>query len=406
MTSFNALGLADLDARSGGVEVTPSLDRGEGPSCRAETVRRITTVIGSLGSGGAERNLLRLSAALANRGYCVTLITTDPGIDDFYEVPASVSRFRAHPDAHLSCRWFDLLGQRRRQVALRRCLLETDPDLVISFLDTVNVAVLLALWRDRVPVIVSERIDPRFHAVGMRWAVLRGLTYPRASRVVLQTVDVLPWARSQWPRWKAESIPNPVVPGRSAAASLVPASASRTVISLGRLQPQKGFDLLIRAFAAVAGEFPGWELTIVGEGPERPALLRLAETLGVADRVHLTGVVKDPATALAGGDLFVFASRYEGFPNALAEAMSIGMPVISFDCPSGPSELIRHDVDGLLVPPQDVGALANAMRRLMPDAGERARLAARAPEVIERFDAEAIFDRWKRLADDVLRETA
>jgi GalNAc-alpha-(1->4)-GalNAc-alpha-(1->3)-diNAcBac-PP-undecaprenol alpha-1,4-N-acetyl-D-galactosaminyltransferase len=406
VTPFNALGVADPDARSGEVESTPALDRGEESSGRAETVGRITTVIGSLGSGGAERNLLRLSAALSGRGYRVTLVTTDPAVEDFYEVPASVLRVRAHPDAHLSCRWFDVRGQARRRAALRSCLLQTRPDLVISFLDTVNVAVLLALWRERVPVIVSERIDPRFHSVGLRWAVLRGLTYPRASRVVLQTADVLPWARRQWPRWKAESIPNPVVLRRPAAASPVRASASRTVISLGRLQPQKGFDLLVRAFAAVAGEFPRWDLTIVGEGPEQPALHQLAGTLGVAERVHLTGVVKDPATVLAGGDLFVFASRYEGFPNALAEAMSIGMPVISFDCPSGPRELIRHDVDGLLVPPQDVGALAHAMRRLMADDRERARLAARAPEVVERFDAEAIFDRWKRLAEDVLREAA
>lgn len=359
-------------------------------------------MIGSLGSGGAERNLVRLSAALAARGWVVSLVTTDPAVEDFYEVPASVTRVRADPEAHLSCRWFDVPGQFRRLTALRDCLRQTRPDLVISFLDTLNVSVLCALWRERVPVVVSERIDPRYHPVGLRWALLRRLTYPRAARVVVLTDDVVHWARRQWPRWRVESIPNPVVRIAAADKAAVAKHATCTVLGIGRLCQQKGFDLLIRAFALVAAEFPAWELSIVGAGRERASLLRLAQSLGIADRVKLNGVVNDTAAALEACDLFVLPSRYEGFPNALAEAMSVGLPVISFDCPSGPSELIRGGVDGLLVPPQDVAALASALRRLMAEPQERARLAARAPEVVGRFGEDMVFDRWQRLVEGVL----
>jgi glycosyltransferase involved in cell wall biosynthesis len=135
-------------------------------------------------------------------------------------------------------------------------------------------------------------------------------------------------------------------------------------------------------------------------------LTKLIEALGVTARVRLGGEMKNPFSGVSMDDLFVLSSRYEGFGMALAEAMAAGMPVISFDCPSGPGRIVRHEIDGLLVPPEDVPGLASAMRRLMSDPAERARLASRAPEVTERFSPASIFDRWDRLIRDVLKEAA
>src|SRR5699024_6934861 len=112
---------------------------------------------------------------------------------------------------------------------------------------------------------------------------------------------------------------------------------------------------------------------------------------GTTDRIH---------RALDTSDLFVLSSRYEGFPMALCEAMAVGLPVVSFDCPTGPREIVRPGTDGILVPPEDVPALADALDRLMGDPAERRRLAARAPEVLDRFGLEPVLAIW----DDVLRE--
>jgi glycosyltransferase involved in cell wall biosynthesis len=358
------------------------------------TRQHVTLVIGSLGAGGAERNLLRLAQGLLERGFRSTVMTLNPAIADFYPLPDGVERAVPLPGATVSPRWFDLPAQWRARRALRESLLATQPDVVISFIDTCNVQVLSALTGSTVPVVVSERTDWRYHALNWRWRALRRWTYPRARYVVSLASAPVQDALRYWPRWRCVHIANPV-PRLTTPATPHPAwCGQHHLVAMGRLVPSKGHDLLLRAFATCVPRHPDWDLSILGDGPERAGLAKLAQELGVQDRVHFCGNVSPPFGLLAAADLFVFASLYEAFGMALAEAMACGLPVISFDCPSGPADIIRNGEDGVLVPTGNVPALAAAMNCLMGDAGLRQRMSRRAPEVCDRFEPGRILDQW------------
>jgi glycosyltransferase involved in cell wall biosynthesis len=169
---------------------------------------------------------------------------------------------------------------------------------------------------------------------------------------------------------------------------------------MGRLTRAKGYDLLLRAFAECAHKHSAWSLVILGEGEERATLEALVEELGLKDRVTLPGCLRDPSPILRGADLFVMSSYYEGSSNALLEAMACGLAVISTDT-SSVREIIRDGANGILVPPNDVTALASAMDRLMKDREERERFGALAGDVIDRFSVERVMGMW----DDLLTET-
>jgi glycosyltransferase involved in cell wall biosynthesis len=163
---------------------------------------------------------------------------------------------------------------------------------------------------------------------------------------------------------------------------------------MGRLVPQKGFDVVIRAFARAADQLTGWRLIIAGEGPERRALEALAEELGIDDRVALPGMVRDNYALLGRASIFVAASRFEGFPNALAEAMACGRAVVATDCPTGPRELTLDGTAGLLVRVDDHVAVSEALVRLGRDAYLRQRFGAAAAHAMTRYELGAVLKQW------------
>jgi glycosyltransferase involved in cell wall biosynthesis len=235
------------------------------------------------------------------------------------------------------------------------------------------------------------------------WRLLRQSTYPRASALVCQTETILQWLQSRI-KVAGYVIPNPVAlpPGFQEPRPRGEDRGTYLMIGMGRLVPQKGFDLLLEAFSRVAARHPEWSVKVLGDGPLKAQLEGQAESLGLKGRVTFAGSVSDPFPELSNADLFVFPSRFEGFGSALCEAMACGLPAISFDCAAGPSDIIRHEVDGLLVPPEDVAGLAGAMDRLMGSPQERERLASRAPEVLARFSMERVLSLWEKLFDRVL----
>lgn len=358
---------------------------------------RLTLVIGSLQMGGAERVMALLANAWAARGHTVTVMTFTLPDTDFFKLAPEVVRVTigwARPSNHPLRA---ILNNGVRLWHLRRKLAASQPDVVISFIDKMNVMVLLACHGLKLPIVVCERSVPGHFHIGRSWGFLRRQTYPMADSLIVQSPAVAEWGRTLLAADRIFIIPNPL------AANLTQTAQSRncTLLAVGRFVPEKGYDLLLPAFAQVAPDFPDWRLRIIGDGPEMAALQALARELNIADRVEMPGRSGDIPGELAQAGLFVLSSRFEGFPNALVEAMAAGLPVIATDCPSGPREIIRDSVDGLLVPPENVDALAAAMRRLMSNHDERARLAARAPEVRERFSMERVLALW----DDAIRQT-
>lgn len=334
----------------------------------------------------------------AERGHDVTLITLAPSGEDFYRLHPAIYRVGLAVMSSSDGLREALSNNFVRLTRLRDAIRLSQPEVVISFIERTNILVLLSTIGLHVPIVVCERIDPRHHCIGTVWAGLRWCLYPRATSLVVQTEGLRPWAEGFVPPQSVHVIPNPI----SALPEEVPvepasARGSRCISALGRLVPQKGFDNLLQAFAHCAEKHADWSLTIIGEGPDRTRLEALSAQLGIGDRVSMIGRLSNPFPILRQTDLFVLSSRYEGFPMALVEAMACRLPVISTNCPSGPRDIIRDGVDGILVPPDDVPALAHAMDCLMENPQERQRLSMRAAEVLERFGTERIMALWDDL---------
>lgn len=365
---------------------------------------RCTLIIHSLSSGGAERVMSTIANYWVKKGWEITLLTfTDGSKAPFYPLDDRVTHRSLALAKSSSNPMMGIWNNFASIQGLRAAIIKSKPDIVISFLQETNVIAALATRWLNIPILVSERNDPAMISSSKIWELLRLWTYPLADRIVVQTQR----AGNYFPAKVQDRIvvvPNPVVLPPDTIFASADLLGDQSLIAVGRLMPQKGFDLLLQALARLKDRYPDWTLTILGEGNLRPQLEELSTELGLADRVHLPGRVNNPHEFLHQADIFIMSSRYEGFPNALCEAMVCGLPVISTDCPNGPREIIRDGVDGILVPTEDVSALAAAMERLMSDPLLRKSLAAAAPFVAERFSLEKVMLMWESLISQVIEE--
>ncbi len=366
---------------------------------------RITLVTVSLMAGGAERAAVLLSEGMTCKGHEVSLVTLYGTGADFYPVPDSVSRIALGVDKASPTIFHALFNNLHRLWVLRQTILRTQPDIVLSILDLSNVLTILALLNTPFPVIVSEQNDPQQASNGRVWDLLRYLTYPLAAKVVSTSQGVDRYFH--WiPFTQRSVIHNPFKiletskPSENQMSQLVPNRS--WLVAMGRLTHQKGFDNLLQAFQLIAPHHPDWHLLILGEGELQAELEQMRRLLGLVQQVSFLGLVQNPFDILKQAQLFVLSSRFEGFGNVMVEALACGLPVVATDCPSGPSEIVRNGIDGLLVPNEDINALAAALHQLMKDCTTREKMAARAPEGVARFTLDTITDQWLTLFQSVM----
>ncbi len=360
-------------------------------------------VIADLGAGGAERVLTTLANEWAKQGRQITVLTLGDGaVPPFFALDPSV-RLRplalARPSHHpLLALAHNLL----RILVLRRALVAARPQVVIAFMDQTNILTLCATVGLALPVIVTEHTDPMYSSLPRPWQLLRRLTYPWAAQLIVLNASVRNYFSPRVQK-KARIIPNPVVLSPATPPIHATSSPSPSILlAMGRLVELKGFDRLLRAWAKIAPHHPDWVLEIWGAGPCYADLDALARQLELGNQLRLPGLTRDPYRIMRQADLFVATSHYEGFSLVLAEAMACGLPVVSFDCPSGPRELIRDGVDGLLVPNGNVDALALTLDNLIRNPATRQTLAALAPQVLERFSLATVMGQWEALIEELV----
>ncbi|WP_456323238.1 glycosyltransferase family 4 protein [Hydrogenimonas sp.] len=358
---------------------------------------KILIYISSLTSGGAEK-VASLMANYWSDKHQIILLTDSSLNDDFFKINGNVKR----KSTNFKVSQKNLFGKFATHIfglyTLRSIIRSEKPDIIISHMDIANVRVLLATMGLGIPVIVEDHNNPEMKGMPQPWKALKPITYRFANKIVLLTKELI---RYYPPKTYAHSkiviIPNPLDIPKKIPDSNEVVLHKPTFIALGSLTKQKGFDILLKTFAEVTKKLPKWHLVILGEGPKRKELEKLSKDLNINDKVSMPGRVKNPYGILKKADIYIMSSRFEGFPVALCEAMGVGLPCISFDCPTGPSDIIQHKKNGLLINYLDNKQLENSMIILAENNLLREKLSKEAIKINSTLQIDTIMAKWEQL---------
>jgi glycosyltransferase involved in cell wall biosynthesis len=361
---------------------------------------RLVFVLPNVLGGGAARVAAVLCGEWVEAGRDVHLVTfEEPGSEPVYPLDERIVRHQIGLSVSPRSVAGFLANNAARVLRVRRLLLRLRPTAVVAFLLEANsTAVVAGLGLD-VPILISERNHPAYDRITGFREILRRLVYPRAARLCVQTEDIRAWFSSHL-GMESVCIPNPV-PKTTFGTSKRGPEGRKTAVSLGRLEPQKGHDRLIEAFAMVADKAPDWDMVIYGEGSLRGSLEQQIARTGLGGRVFLPGETRSPASALHASDLYVHAARFEGAPNAVLEAMSEGLCVVAIDCPGAVSEILQGGGAGLLVPDGNNAALAKIMSEAMQDAQLRMEYGTRARNAARLYTPATIAALWLREVEEL-----
>lgn len=351
----------------------------------------LALVLANLDCGGTQRVVSMMANSWSAEGHDVSVVTLADRSSDFFRLDSGVRRLAIGGFAPDRSTGQALRANLRLIHDLRRTIRSLNAPVVMSFIAPTNVLVILASLGLAHRIVISERNDPLRQSFGPVWDQLRRWLYPRADVVTANSHQALAGLATYVSRQRLAFLPNPIS---------LPAETSRqphehpTVLSVGRLVDQKAHDVLIEAFAALSPRHPDWRLAILGEGPERARLHEKIASLGVESVIRLHGTVPDPFQFYRRADIFVLASRHEGTPNAVLEALGCRLPSILSDQALGSLELMG-DARPLIVPTGDAAALEQALERLITDQPLRQTMADAAPLQIAEFQLDRVRPAWE-----------
>lgn len=357
---------------------------------------KVAFYINSIAHGGAERVIVNLAGQFAQKGHDVILITTYRKEKE-YDINDQIKRIIIEELYPLPRN--KILKNVNLIRTLRNLCKEHNVDTIISFAGEANIRSIIAVVMLKTKCIVSVRNVPKFEYPGLVGCCVRKILFRFADGCVFQTDD----ESRCFPKVvqnKATIIENPI---GDSFFKVEWKGITDSITAVGRLTEQKNYSLLINAFSQITKKFPEKKLFIYGEGPQEGVLKDMVQALSLEDKVVFAGISNDIPDVLANSGLYVLASNFEGMPNSLMEALAVGVPSISTDCPAGgPKHLIKDHENGILIPVNDLEALINAMATLLDNAHLLMKVSNNAREKARLYSNESIYRRWQDYVEYIL----
>ena len=345
-----------------------------------QIIMNVIIVLGAISIGGAQRVAFNLSESLNRESDChTTIVSLSQTKGEKYDTTG-------HDVVEL--RGKNTIGQLREFVKTRQ------PDIVLTMTVPLSIYTVPALVGLKVKHIISERTAPSRSATKGVTRVLSRLLMRMADGYVFQTEEARDFYGGKIAK-NSVVIPNPLFNLTQMPLTQFSGEDPKTIVTAGRLNEVKNHQMLIKAFKDISEKYPDYKLIIYGSGPEKERDEELVEELGLKERAILPGATKKIVEAIYKASMFVLTSNYEGMPNALMEAMALGLPCISTDCPSGgPKELIQDKINGLLIPVEDKDALSSAIRYLIENPQKAKAMGLQAMSIRESHSMERICKHW------------
>lgn len=346
----------------------------------------ITIFIGSLAGGGAERVACNLANFLFESENNVTILTMSD-IEDTYEVNSKIKRVYLLKKNERRNKILDFF---KRFKKLSKYMSNNKTDVYIVMLPITTIMMLLLRKKTDAKIIMSERVDPNSYNLVKK--VLLKLLARRADGYVFQTDDAKKWYNLK--NEKSIVIPNAIneVFLKQTNQTVI---RKKKIVSVGRLNKQKNFELLIKSFLNMDNKYSDYKLYIYGEGKEKNKLLNIIRKNNLEGRVLLPGYSKNIKEDIKDASLFVMSSNFEGMPNALIEAMALGLPCISTDCPcGGPKYLIKNNINGILVPVGNENYMTKKIEFLLSNETISKKIGDNAKKVVDDLHPNKIYNTW------------